>query len=206
MTSFDGVVSDALAPTTPNSSDGSITHDIVRSPLFGWHMVLPDGGTGVAFPYKAKVSHLPMLNSSVPVLHPSGTSNSWLHETLQSPLHGLYMVLPDGQIVMVFPVPAQVSDLPRLRLCKPVLHPSGTPNFWIAGTYIDVIDMLIPQATDLESLPLSIPFPLSLDCGRNFATYEGLESNPSQVYYPPLDLQPPAPCTPRRTTLAYSRW
>lgn len=195
-TSFDGVVSDALAPTTLHASDGSITHDNVRSPLFGWHMVLPDGRIGVAFPYKAKVSHLPMLNSSVPVLHPSGTSNSWLHRTAQLPLHGSYMALPDGQIVMVFPVPAQVSDLQRLSLCKPVLHPSGTPNLWIAGTHIDVPDMLIPQATDLEGLPLSLPFPLSLDSGRNFATYEGLGSNPSQVYYPPLDSQPPAPFGP----------
>ncbi|OBT42033.1 hypothetical protein VE00_07425 [Pseudogymnoascus sp. WSF 3629] len=196
LTSFDGVVSDALASTTLHASDGSITHDNVRSPLYGWHMVLPDGQIGVAFPYKAKVSHLPMLNSSVPVLHPSGTSNSWLHGTVQSPLHGSYMALPDGQIVMIFPVPAQVSDLQRLSLCKPVLHPSGTPNLWIAGNHIDVPDMPIPQVTDLEGLPLSLPFPLSLDSGRNFATYEGLESNPSQVYYPPLDSQPPAPIVP----------
>ncbi|KFY55951.1 hypothetical protein V496_06858 [Pseudogymnoascus sp. VKM F-4515 (FW-2607)] len=109
------------------------------------------------------------LDESAATHYPHGSSADNLVHPLQT---GKYLEL-DGQVVIAFPVQAQVSDLQRLNSFSQFLYPSRAAHSWILGPPFDPLnmDMATFQATGQEdSLP---PYPqIPVTNGRNDIIYE----------------------------------
>ncbi|OBT66454.1 hypothetical protein VE03_03562 [Pseudogymnoascus sp. 23342-1-I1] len=106
-------------------------------------------------------------------LNDSATIHSSYRPLAYNPVHplqtGKYLEL-NGQVVIAFPVQAQVSDLPRLNTYTQFLYPSAAANSWILGPPFDALYMATYQATGQEdSLPPHQFQSLGIDDQNNIA-------------------------------------
>ncbi|KFZ12209.1 hypothetical protein V502_07218 [Pseudogymnoascus sp. VKM F-4520 (FW-2644)] len=115
---------------------------------------------------------------------------SLAHNPVHAPQAGKYLALANGQVVLAFPVQAQVSDLQRLNSFPQFLHPSGTANSWILGPPIDALKMETFQAKSQEEFLPPHRSQSLVTNDRNNTVYRDQGYNP-QTNISVLDLNMP---------------